>query len=469
MRPNLVIVFPDQMRGHALGFLNEDPVVTPNLDRFAQESLVLPQAVSNYPVCSPFRGMLMTGMYSHSNKVIANCTDKSERYGSELQKSDICWSDVLKDNGYSLGYIGKWHLDSPRKPYIDCRNNKGDTKWNEWCSPDRRHGFDYWYSYGTYDMHMNPMYWSSDAGRNEFHFVNQWGPEHEADKAIDFIGNKDGKFRNSDHPFALVVSMNPPHTPYNQFPKKYLNRYEGISDENLLVRPNVDKSGKTKMSKHALSHTRNYFANVTGVDDQFGRILNALDDAGLKDDTIVLFTSDHGNCVGTHNRETKNNQFEESMRIPFLVRWPGKIKARHDDLLISVPDIYPTLLDMMGLKDKLPETLEGESLADVFLTGEGKRPSSQLYLKIRYDNAAYGRRGVRTHRHKLVMKILPEGATETELYDLAKDPYEMSNIAAGNRDVVAQLIEDELKPWLRHTKDPWIKNLDQPLREENKI
>jgi len=457
--PNLIIVFPDQMRGQALGFLNEDPVVTPNLDRFAKESLVLPQAVSNYPICSPFRAMLMTGMYPHANRVISNCMSKSEPFNCELQVSDRCWSDVLRDRGYGLAYIGKWHLDSPRAPYVDCKNNKRDMKWNEWCAPERRHGFDYWYAYGTYDYHLNPMYWRTDAKRDGFHFVDQWGPEHEADMAIDYIKNKKKKYRKEDQPFALVVSMNPPHTSYDQFPKKYLEPYQGKSSDDLIVRPNVDKSGETKMSKLALSQTKNYFANITGVDEQFGRILQALDECGLKEDTIVLFMSDHGNCLGTHNLVTKNNPFEESMRIPFIIRWPDKIEALQDDLLISVPDIYPTLLDLMGFRDEIPVTVKGVSHADLFLTGKGSRPSSQLYLKIPYENPAYGDRGVRTHIYKLIVTALPDQINKIQLYNLHTDPYEMLNIAESNQDLVDQLIKNELYPWLVKTNDPWIKNI----------
>ena len=144
--PNLVFVFPDQMRGQAMGFLNEEPVITPNLDKFAKESLVLPQTVSNYPVCSPFRAMLMTGKYPHATKVLNNCYSETTPYDCQLKTDERCWSDILKEKGYSLGYIGKWHLDSPYKPYIDCKNNKGKTAWNEWCPPGRRHGFDFWYA-----------------------------------------------------------------------------------------------------------------------------------------------------------------------------------------------------------------------------------------------------------------------------------------------------------------------------------
>ena len=127
--PNLVIVFPDQMRGTSMAFRGLEPVITPNLDRFAAESLVLPEAVSNFPVCSPYRAMLMTGKYPFGNQVVGNCTSRTEPHNCELQQADRCWSDILKDQGYSLGYIGKWHLDSPKEPYIDCANNKGEPTW----------------------------------------------------------------------------------------------------------------------------------------------------------------------------------------------------------------------------------------------------------------------------------------------------------------------------------------------------
>lgn len=454
-RPNLLIVFPDQMRGQALGFLNEDPVVTPRLDRFAQESLVLPDAVSNYPVCSPFRAMLMSGQYPFSNGVLGNCSSTTEPYGCELHESTRCWSDVLKEHGYSLGYIGKWHLDAPRDPYIQCSNNAGAVKWNEWCSPERRHGFDYWYAYGTYDMHLNPMYWTTYASRDGFQYVKQWGPEHEADKAIEFIQNKD-KQRDADKPFALVVSMNPPHTPYNQVPEKYLSVYKNKSDKELLVRPDVDRTGTSEMSQLALSQTRNYFACITGVDEQFGRILDALEATGVDNETIVLFTSDHGDCIGSHNQPTKNNHYEESMRVPFLIRWPGNIPPRRDPLLISSPDIYPTLLDLMGLAPAIPNAVQGQSYASLFLTGQGARPSSQLYMRPAPQNPARGLRGVRTDRYKLMVDRTPGRPDTVELYDRKDDPYEMKNIADEHPETVAALMSEEMIPQMRKMDDPWV-------------
>ncbi len=457
--PNLLLVFPDQWRGQALGVLGEDPVVTPRLDRFAAEGVVFTQAVSNYPVCSPFRAMLMTGAYPHANRVLSNCTSHTEPHGCELPADARCWSDVLKGRGYSLGYIGKWHLDSPRPPYVDCANNRGQPKWNEWCPPARRHGFGFWHAYGTYDVHLKPMYWDTEAPRDGFRYVDQWGPEHEADLAIRYLRNEGGAFREAGKPFALVVSMNPPHTPYTQFPKRYLEAYAGRPDKDLLVRPNVDTGGKTPMSRLALAQTRNYFANITGVDDQFGRILDALDAAGLQENTIVLFTSDHGNCVGSHNEATKNNPYEESMRIPLIVRWPGRIRPRRDDLLISVPDLAPTLLGLLGQADAVPAAMQGTSHARFLLTGEGPRPSSQLYLKIPSDQPGLGSRGVRTLRYKLVLTLAADAPPRATLYDLKADPHEMKDVAAVNPDVVRELTETELIPWLKRTGDPALRHV----------
>jgi N-acetylglucosamine-6-sulfatase len=448
-RPNLVFVFPDQWRGQALGFLGEDPVVTPHLDEFARESLVLRQAVANYPLCSPYRAMLMTGKYSHANRVTGNCRADRAQFNVELQESDTCWSDILKEKGYSLGYIGKWHLDAPREPFIP-----HNPKWNTWCPPERRHGFDYWYAYGTYNDHDRPMYWETHAGRDEYHFVDQWSPEHEADKAIGYISNEGGQLRDPEQPFALVVSMNPPHPPYDRHPRQYREPYADKSLEALLARPNVDP-----LHPKASKHTRDYFACITGVDAQFGRILRAIDEAGLADDTIVVFTSDHGDCLGTHGMDSKNNPYEESMRVPFIIRWPGVIKAGEEDLLFSAPDIYPTLIELMGFGSAIPASIHGSSHAGILRGEGGSRPSSQLYLKIPSDKPDFGTRGVRTHRYKLVIEAEEAKPLARTLFDLQTDPFEMNDIAAESPEIVATLIRTELAPWLRRTGDPWIRHL----------
>lgn len=456
--PNLIYVFADQMRGQALGFLGEDPVVTPCLDRFAAESLVLPQAVSNYPVCSPCRAIFMTGKYPHANGVLANCTSRTAAMGNELCASDRCWSDILKEAGYDLGYIGKWHLDGPREPYIDCANNHGELKWNEWCPPERRHGFDSWYAYGTYDEHLRPLYWEGHAPREGFHYVDQWGPEHEADKAVEYIRNPGDTLRDPDKPFALVVSMNPPHTPYAAHPDSYDAFYEGQKAEDLCRCPNIP-GADTRWGAYYRKHIRDYFASVTGVDDQFGRIVRAVDEAGLSDNSIVVFTSDHGDCLGIHEMVSKNNCYEESMRVPFLVRWPGKIAPRRDELLLSTPDIYPTLLDLMGCGNRIPKDLHGQSHAGLFLTGEGERPVSQPYLWVPEGQPSWGRRGMRTRRHTLEVTRMPNGPDRTLLHDRREDPYQLENTAEEQPEVVDRLTREELRPWLERVGDPWIERL----------
>jgi len=446
------------MRAQALGFMNEDPVLTPNLDRLAAEGLAFTQAVSNYPLCSPYRAMMLTGLYPHSNGVLANCNTNGAEHGYELSTQARCWSDVLHENGYSLGYIGKWHLDSPRPPYVDTANNSVDFAWNEWTPPERRHGFGFWHAYGTYDNHDHPEYWTTEASRDQRTRVDQWGPEHEADMAIRFIRNEDGGFRDPSRPWALVVSMNPPHMPYELVPERYLERYGDAPPEDLVNRPNVRLAEDTPGSRLARRQMKNYLAQVTGVDDQFGRVLSVLREEGLDEDTIVVFTSDHGNCLGSHEEVSKNVHYEESMRVPFLVRWTGKIDPRRDDLLLSTPDIFPTLLELMGLGPQIPLEVQGTSRASVLLYGSGDRPASQLYIKVPYGKPALGHRGVRTHRYTLSIEKGEEGVLSTTLHDNADDPYQLENIADARPELVRELMERELVPWLERTGDPWLES-----------
>lgn len=453
-RPNLVFVFPDQMRGSAMGFLGEEPVVTPRLDAFAREALALTQAASIYPVCSPYRAMLMTGKYPQASGVVSNCTNHSFAYGVELRQSDRCWSDVLADAGYSLGYIGKWHLEGPKEPYVESYNNEGKTAWNEWTPPERRHGFGFWHAYNTYDRHMAPWYWTTEMGRDDRLKVEQWGPEHEADTAIDFLENADGSYRDPEQPFALVVSMNPPHTPYHMYPDKYQTAMSEIADEELFARPNIPPEG-TEFGDRYRKNIRNYLTMIHGVDEQFGRILDALEAQGLAEDTIVVFTSDHGDCLGINGQVTKNNHYEESMRVPFLVRWPGEIPARQDPLLFSNIDIYPTLLDLLGLGDQTPAEVQGESRARLFRSGQGDRPTSQPYLKMPFQAPEQGRRGVRTERYTLMIERLEGEPGRAVLFHRQEDPYQLSDVAGERPEIVDRLVEEELKPWLERMQDPW--------------
>ena len=213
--PNLVFMFPDQFRRQAIGFMAQDPVITPRLDRFASESMVLTDAFSSYPVCSPFRAMLFTGKYPVSNGVTTNCNSASNVM---LRRDERCFTDILHGSGYSIGYLGKWHLDKPYEPFVGRRRGRvggpgGGIVWDEFVTPERRHGIEFWHAYNCRDQHLNPRYWTTDAVRDKPTYFNQWSTEHEADVAIDFIGNHQGDYRDADKPFALFVAPNPPHTP----------------------------------------------------------------------------------------------------------------------------------------------------------------------------------------------------------------------------------------------------------------
>ncbi|MGY8770265.1 MAG: sulfatase family protein [Pirellulales bacterium] len=459
--PNLLFICADQWRGQALGFLGLEQVLTPNLDQLAAESLVLTQAVSNFPVCSPFRAMLMTGKYPHANGVLGNCNTTGTKYGFELRKEDRCWSDVLHDRGYSLGYVGKWHLEAPRKPHVKSYNNTENFAWNEWTPPARRHGFDFWYAYNTFDRHLTPEYWATDTQRDQRVRIEQWSPEHEADVAIRFLHNEDGKHREMDKPFSLVVSMNPPHMPYQLVPAKYVEQYKDKSVQELLggrpdLLPQDDRWGK-----YTRQNIKYQYAMMTGVDEQIGRILKTLDEIGARENTIVVFTSDHGDCLGLHGMISKNNHYEESMRIPLIVRWPMKIKPRRDDLLASVPDLYPTLLELMGFSTDVPSNVEGTSYARLFRGEKMERPTSQLYMKISPSEPSLGSRGIRTHRFTLMIERQPGEEERLILHDNKLDPYQIKNLAEDRPGVVAQLISDELNPWLNRLRDPWFKLNDQ--------
>jgi arylsulfatase A-like enzyme len=175
----------------------------------------------------------------------------------------------------------------------------------------------------------------------------------------------------------------------------------------------------------------------------------------LEQNTIVLFTSDHGNCIGSHNQVTKNVHFEESMRIPFLIRWPEKIKPRRDDLLFSVPDTCPTLLGLMNLDKEIPPSVQGNNYAELLRTGKGDRPGSQIYLWAPVGKPQFGRRGIRTHWYTMVIEKKSDKPPRTVLHDNRSDPYQLKNIAPDRPQIVRKLI-GELTDWLNRLDDPWM-------------
>lgn len=461
-KPNLLFIFPDQFRNAAVGINNQDPVHTPNLDKLANEGVILSNAISSYPLCSPYRGMLMTGKLPYNNNVLSNSNSRRYKYNNSWQKGDISFSDVLVKNGYDAGYVGKLHLTSP--PPIA---GKDSVIWDTYTPKEFRHGFNFWYSYGTFDIHNTPHYWVNDAKEDELTYINEWSPKHEADVIIDYLKNPSKDTRSKDKPFALFWSVNPPHPPYQYVPEKYLESYKDKSLEDLLVRENVDldtdakdltfHKGATRKRTHlAKNHVRDYFAMVTGVDEQIGRVLKTLKEQGLDNNTIVVITSDHGEMMGSHGLMSKNVWYEESVNVPFIIRWPDKIKAgQKDDVLISPTDIMPTILNMLGTTDGIPTNLDGKDLSSIILEKEGKRPSSVMYYFIEEGQPASGHRGIRTQAHTYVVTLDRKDVERRFMYDNKKDPHQMNNIT-GKDSALEKSLHEELLQQLKQKKDPWL-------------
>ena len=447
-KPNLIYIFPDQLRAQALGYVKQEPVVTPNIDKFAAESLVLTDAISNYPVCVPYRGMLMSGQYPHTNGVIRNNTSVTQTVDTRTW-----WSDVLKANGYNLGYFGKWHITQ--------RDQTGNLE------PGRRHGFDKYFILNG-NAHMKSSYNSSDwpdrKGKKPEEFSGQskyYSAQYDTENTLEFLKQAGSQYKQTGKPFAAVVAWNPPHMSYNSYPEKYNEIFKDVDIEELCkAYPDIPPKG-TKWGDYYRRNIKGYYRMIFSLDEFFGQLTQCLKEMDLEEDTIVVFTSDHGDCLGRHDVISKNSHYDEAMRVPFIIRWPGRIKPRHDDLLISVPDNYPTLLELMGLSDKTPAEVQGTSHAKLFLTGKGRRPGSQLYLKTE-DNVKrldLGRRGVRTHRYTLRFDDMENGtAKATILHDNLNDKFQMLNIAKDKPEIVRNLVKTELIPWLKQTNDPALQH-----------
>lgn len=461
-KPNILFIFPDQFRNSSIGINNEDPVITPNLDKLGKEGMVISNAISNYPLCSPYRGMLMTGKLPYNNNILSNANSRRYKYNNSWQKDDVSISDVLVKNGYDAGYVGKLHLRSP-VPI----QGKDTVLWDAYQPKELRHGFNFWYAYGTFDQHNEPHYWKNDAKENEVTEIKEWSAKHEADVIINYIKNPSTETRSSKKPFALFWSVNPPHPPYQYVPEKYLESYKTKSLNELLVRENValnsDASefafhaGATRNRTHlAKEQIKNYFAMVTGVDEQIGRVLKTLKAEGLEENTIVVITSDHGEMMGSHGLMSKNVWFEEAINVPFIIKWPKKIKPNQkSDLIVSVTDVMPTLLNLVDVTDGIPTNLDGQDLSSLITDDKGDKPTTALYYFIEEGKAASGHRGIRTHKNTYVITIDNKNRELKFLYDNVNDPYQKRNLIGENNPSEKKLHAELLKI-LEEKKDPWL-------------
>lgn len=457
-RPNLLFIMADQWRGEALGCLGIEPVITPSLDSLANEGILFTNAISTYPVSSPARAMLMTGLNPTLNGVPWNCTSQS---GCNLNDDAVCWSDVLHNEGYQTAYIGKWHLDAPYKPYIGTYNNDREPAWNEWTPKERRHGWDYWVAYGTYDYHLNPMYWRTDSARLQWHYTDFyrgkpcWGPEFEVDEAMSYLDDFQEKGEGS--PFAMVISMNPPHTGYELVPDSFKAKYSNLDIEpDVARRKNVGEKG-TPSGNYWRNNIKNYYACMTGVDYQVGRMIDYLKEKGLYENTLIIFTSDHGICMGAHDIQGKDVWYEEAMRIPLLMKLPHQKEARADSLMIAFQDLGPTLLGLMGLA--VPESMQTIDHTPYILGESTEEPDYQPYYFVDYKDYTTGYRGMRGNRYTYVIHATTGKIDKELLYDRQNDPYQLTNIAASHPEL-CNMLKEKVRQYCIKTNDVFVKALE---------
>lgn len=416
-KPNILYIFTDQMRASAMGCMGDELVHTPNLDRLASEGMLFRNALANTAVCTPSRASLLTGRHAWTCRSIVN--------DIRLPEEERSVADILKQHGYRTGYVGKWHLDGlPRDAPIPPGR--------------RRHGFDdYWAAYDCTHDYLAPRYYLDDA-TEPMVLDAGYDADVQTDLAIGFLE------RYRDEPFCLFLSWGPPHSPYGAVPQPFLDMYP---PEAIALRPNAQGADRSAIA--------GYYAHITAIDRDVGRLMDALDRLDLAEDTIVFFTSDHGDMLWSHGRVKKQQPFEESVRIPLIVRWPAKLQAGRDsDLLIGVVDHTPTLLGLAGVP--VPGEMNGLDLSDVLLDRSEQRPGSAFiaeYVSFGQSSLYQPWRGVRTPRYTYT-RWLQGGAI---LYDNQDDPYQLHNLILDPaHEAIRKELEKELGRWLARIDDPFL-------------
>jgi arylsulfatase A-like enzyme len=450
-QPNILYVFADQMRASALGCMGDERVHTPHLDRLASQGVLFRNAIANTPVCTPSRASLITGRHAWTCHCIVN--------DLRLPEDEISIADALQAHGYRTGYVGKWHLDGISRHMFTPPGR-------------RRHGFDdYWAAYNCHHDYFDCKYYLDDSpeliretGADK---VRPYDADVQTNQAIGFME----RFQND--PWCLFLSWGPPHAPYRQVAQEFLDMYP---PEEIELRPNAQGADRRDIA--------GYYAHCTAIDRDMGLLMEALDRLGLAENTILVFSSDHGDMLWSQGRVKKQQPWEESIHIPLIVRWPAALPAGAvNDTLISVADYTPTLLGLAGVP--VPPSMNGLDLNAMLMTkDEGRRtkrertpdrsssvlrPSSVFineYVSFDQARAYQPWRGVRTERYTYA-RWLQGGAL---LYDNLNDPYQLYNLALepnlasepGHKALLEEL-EGELQGWLERLDDPFLSG-DEHIR-----
>lgn len=453
-KKNIIYIFADQWNKNAIGYKNSQ-LITPTIDAFAKKSKVFDNAISTYPLCSPHRASLFTGKYPYNVGMWTNCKIGLDE-NLMLDPGEVTIGDVLKEEGYQTAYIGKWHLDASEMNYKS-KPKSGAIHWDAYTPPGaRRQGFDFWYSYGAMDNHLDPHYWMDSPEKIR---PKKWSPIAETDVAIDYMKNRD-----EDKPFCMFISWNPPHPPYDQVPKEYADMYKTLSFEG-----NVPE--ELQKDENFLQTVREYYGAITGLDQQFKKIIDYLKVSGLEDETYVVLSADHGDMMGAHNRMGKNIWYEESIGIPFMIQGPD-IEHGHTDCLFSSIDHMPTLLDLLNME--IPNTVQGKSFKSFISSSEkiidegpeavflsmipGMPELIKPYREKGLNNKAFGWRGYRTKTQTYVVDngCHPEDEPKRWIYDLVEDPLQLNPKTIKAHSDEARGHDAILKTFLQEIDDPFL-------------
>jgi arylsulfatase A-like enzyme len=441
-RPNLVYVFADQLRYHSCGYAGDEYARTPNIDRLASQGCNFRNAISNTPVCAPYRASLMTGKYQSSTGMVIN--------ELRLSPEHECFGHALTRGGYRTAYIGKWHM------WANELGHHEETR-NGFVPPGPyRLGFDgLWQAYNFNHTYYRSPFFENDATR---HIRAKYEPDSQTDAAIQFIEGQ----TKSDQPFALFLSWGPPHDPWdeNNMPKEFQELYRGVT---LPRRPNysevsdpyADEWAKltTNYPRQVDAFQRAYYTQTANIDWNVGRMLEVLDRAKLADNTILVFTSDHGEMFGAHGRRAKYIFYEEAARVPFLMRWPGHIPAKlTSEALLGTPDIMPTLLTMLDLP--VPGSVEGSDLSR-HVRGEGGSGPDAAHMQGMGTTAAWtdGTEWRALRDHEYTYAIYRRDGRELLLRHRT-DPYQMRDLASEKSEAATlQHYREKSQAWRKAHND----------------
>ena len=448
-QPNILFIFTDDQAPWAVGVTGHPHVKTPHLDQLFQSGTYLVNSFTTTPVCSPSRAGLMTGRYG-SELGITDWINPRIEPEIGLDPKTTCWTEVLQQQGYSTGLIGKWHLGVPDRFH------------------PTRTGFDYFMGFRTGGTKVKGAVMEKDGRDQKFpNFTTDVLTDH----AIDFIKN------NQQKPFLCCVHYRAPHAPWLPQPDADWDLFRELDP--TIPNPNYPKLDIKKVKQK----TREYLGSVHGVDRNVGRLMLTLDVLDLTDNTIVIFTSDHGYNMG-HNgiwhkgnghwiltelpQGTENvsgkqrpNMYDNSIRVPCAIRWPGVTKpGTIVKNTFSNLDWFPTLLEMVGAKPPKEKIVRGRSIVPV-LKGKNITWNNDFYAEYStHHQSKTHMRMYRTEKWKLVRDFLnPE---RHELYNLKRDPAETTNLINEDtpevKTVIARLHE-KILAHMREVNDPVLADL----------